>query len=34
VFLTGLAIAAILAGIVGRALRGQLAWLAERPERL
>ena len=34
VFLTGLAIAAILAGIVVRALRGQLAWLAERAERL
>jgi signal transduction histidine kinase len=34
VFLTGLAIAAILAGIVVRALRSQLAWLAERTERL
>jgi signal transduction histidine kinase len=34
VFLTGLAIAAILAGIVVRALRSQLAWLAERAERL
>jgi signal transduction histidine kinase len=34
VFLTGLAMAAILAGIVVRALRSQLAWLAERAERL
>jgi signal transduction histidine kinase len=34
VFLTGLAIAAILAGIVVRALRSQLAWLAERAQRL
>jgi signal transduction histidine kinase len=34
VFLTGLAIAAILAGVVVRALRSQLAWLAERADRL
>jgi len=34
VFLTGLAIAALLAGIVVRALRSQLDWLAERAERL
>jgi signal transduction histidine kinase len=34
VFLTGLAMAAILAGIVVRTLRSQLAWLAERAERL
>ena len=34
VFLTGLAMAAIFAGIVVRALRSQLAWLAERAERL
>ena len=34
VFLTGLAIAAVLAGIVVRALRSQLAWLAERAVRL
>ena len=34
VFLTGLALAAILAGVVVRALRSQLAWLAERAERL
>ena len=34
VFLTGLAIAAILAGIAVRALRSQLAWLEERTERL
>jgi signal transduction histidine kinase len=34
VFLTGLAIAAVLAGIVVRALRSQLDWLAERASRL
>ena len=34
VFLTGLAIAALLAGIVVRALRSQLDWLAERAARL
>jgi signal transduction histidine kinase len=34
VYVTGLAIAAILAGIVVRALRSQLAWLAERAQRL
>ncbi len=34
VFLTGLAIAALLAGIVVRALRSQLDWLAERAGRL
>jgi signal transduction histidine kinase len=34
VFLTGLAMAAIFAGIVVRALRSQLAWLVERAERL
>ena len=34
VFLTGLAIAALLAGMVVRALRSQLDWLAERAERL
>ena len=34
VFLTGLAFAAILAGVVVRALRSQLDWLAERAERL
>jgi signal transduction histidine kinase len=34
VFLTGLAITALLAGVVVRALRSQLDWLAERAERL
>ncbi len=34
VFLTGLAFAALLAGIVVRALRSQLDWLAERAQRL
>ena len=34
VFLTGLAFAALLAGVVVRALRSQLDWLAERAERL
>ncbi len=34
VFLTGLAIAALLAGIVVRALRSQMDWLAERAARL
>ena len=34
VFLTGLAFAALLAGVVVRALRSQLDWLAERTERL
>lgn len=34
VFLTGLAIASMLAGIVVRALRSQLDWLAERAARL
>ncbi|MGO9855026.1 MAG: sensor histidine kinase [Acidimicrobiales bacterium] len=34
VFLTGLAFTALLAGIVVRALRSQLDWLAERAERL
>ncbi len=34
VFLTGLAFAALLAGIVVRALRTQLDWLAERTQRL
>ncbi|HXA72789.1 MAG TPA: histidine kinase [Acidimicrobiales bacterium] len=34
VFLTGLAIASLLAGIVVRALRSQLDWLAERAARL
>ena len=34
VFLTGLAIAALLAGVVVRALRSQLDWLAERAARL
>ena len=34
VFLTGLAFTALLAGVVVRALRSQLDWLAERAERL
>ena len=34
VFLTGLAFAALLAGVVVRTLRSQLDWLAERAERL
>jgi signal transduction histidine kinase len=34
VFLTGLAFAALFAGVVVRALRSQLDWLAERAERL
>ncbi len=34
VFLTGLALAALLGGLVVRALRSQLDWLAERAERL
>ncbi len=34
VFLTGLAFAALLAGVVVRALRSQLDWLAERAARL
>ncbi len=34
VFLTGLAIAALLAGVVVRALRSQLDWLAERGRAL
>jgi signal transduction histidine kinase len=34
VFLTGLALTALLAGIVVRALRSQLDWLGERAERL
>ena len=34
VFLTGLAVTALLAGVVVRALRSQLDWLAERAERL
>ena len=34
VFLTGLAFAALLAGVVVRALRSQLDWLAERTQRL
>ena len=34
VFLTGLAFAALLAGIVVRALRSQLDWLGERAQRL
>ena len=34
VFLTGLALAALLAGLVVRALRSQLDWLAERTQRL
>jgi signal transduction histidine kinase len=34
VFLTGLAIAALLAGVVVRALRSQMDWLAERAARL
>jgi len=34
VFLTGLAFTALLAGVVVRALRSQLDWLAERNERL
>ena len=33
VFLTGLAFAALLAGVVVRALRSQLDWLAERAQR-
>ncbi len=33
-FLTGLALAALLAGVVVRALRSQLDWLDERAERL
>ena len=34
VFLTGMAFAAFLAGVVVRALRGQIGWLAERARRL
>ena len=34
VFLTGLVLTALLAGVVVRALRSQLDWLAERAERL
>jgi signal transduction histidine kinase len=34
VFLTGLVFTALLAGVVVRALRSQLAWLAERTQRL
>ena len=34
VFLTGLVFTALLAGVVVRALRSQLAWLAERAQRL
>ncbi len=34
VFMTGLAFAALLAGVVVRALRSQLDWLAERAQRL
>jgi signal transduction histidine kinase len=34
VFLTGLAVTALLAGVVVRTLRSQLDWLAERAERL
>jgi len=34
VFLTGLALAALLGGLVVRALRSQLDWLAERTQRL
>jgi signal transduction histidine kinase len=34
VFLTGLAFTALLAGVVVRALRSQLDWLAERAQRL
>jgi signal transduction histidine kinase len=34
VFLTGLAFAALLAGVVVRALRSQLDWLGERAQRL
>jgi len=34
VFLTGLAFAALFAGVVVRALRSQLDWLSERAERL
>jgi signal transduction histidine kinase len=34
VFLTGLVFSALLAGVVVRALRSQLDWLAERAERL
>jgi signal transduction histidine kinase len=34
VFLTGLAMASVLAGVVVRALRSQLDWLAERAARL
>jgi signal transduction histidine kinase len=34
VFLTGMAFAAFFAGVVVRALRGQIAWLAERAQRL
>ena len=34
VFLTGMVFAALLAGVVVRALRGQLDWLAERAVRL
>ena len=34
VFLTGLVFTALLAGVVVRALRSQLDWLAERAERL
>ena len=34
VFMTGLAFAALLAGVVVRALRSQLDWLVERAERL
>ncbi|HEY1826462.1 MAG TPA: histidine kinase, partial [Acidimicrobiales bacterium] len=34
VFLTGLAFSALFAGVVVRALRSQMGWLAERAERL
>ncbi len=34
VFLTGMAFAAFLTGVVARALRGQIDWLAERAHRL
>ena len=33
-FLTGMAFAALLSGVVVRALRGQIEWLAERAQRL
>ena len=34
IFLTGMAVAAVLAGVVVRELRSQMAWLAERAHRL